>query len=52
MRVPGACGHGVAVASGGQATRVVEGSEVDMTIAEEVRLQEVDNGQLMPADIG
>ena len=42
MRVPGACGHAVAVAGGCQAARVVEGGEVDMTVAEEVRLQEVD----------
>jgi hypothetical protein len=42
VRVPEVGSHGVAVAGGGQATWVVDGGEVDMTVAEEVRLQEVD----------
>ena len=44
VRVPGACGHPVAVASRSQATWVVESGEVDMAVAEEVRRQEVDTG--------
>ena len=51
VRVPGACGHAVAVAGGCQATWVVEGGEVDMTVPEEVRLQEVDADKLVPGDV-
>jgi hypothetical protein len=52
VRVPGACGHAVAVAGGRQAARVVSGGEVDMAVADEVRLQEVDAGELVPGDVG
>lgn len=38
VRVPGACRHAVAVAGLGQAARVAEGGEVDVAVAEEVRL--------------
>jgi len=42
VRVAGACGHVVAVAGGCQAAGVIESGEVDMAVAEKVRLQEID----------